>query len=198
MFSFKLSKMRVLSILILLVLFGMGSYAQTGQNQVQQQQANAAVQNYGYCLTNVQMTAQQKAQVDKLQKEHQAKLDVLRQQLRSTRNWDVKDQVRSQMDALRAAHQEEIWSIVPEAKNYANFGRPGVPNGRGYYCRRVAGAGFYSGNAAGTAGNTTVNTTGAAGTAVPVYGVGYGRGFGKGAGRRGGGFGRRGGGRFYR
>ena len=186
MFSFTLSKMGVSSILILLTFFGLGTFAQTNQNQIQQKQFNSEVQNYGYCLTNVQMTAQQKAQVEKLQKDHQAKLDVLRQQLRSTRDWDTKDQVRSQMDALRAAHQEEVWAIVPEARNNAYVGRPGVPYGRGYYCRRLAGA----------PGRAAVST-GAESTAVPVYGAGYGRGGGRGYGR-GGGFGRRGGGRYYR
>jgi len=100
-------------------------------------------QTCGYCLTNVQMTAEQKARVDELQKKHQSEMAVYREKVQSTRDWSVKEQARAEMDVLRAKNQQEIWSVVPEAKNQALNLRQarGYGKGMGRGCYRGGGRG---------------------------------------------------------
>ncbi len=98
-------------------------------------------QDYGYCLTNIEMTAEQKAKVTELQKTHQTEMAVLREKVQSTRDWSAKGPARQEMDVLRTKHQEEIWAIVPEAKTQANTMRQGRPYRQGQNGRSWGGGG---------------------------------------------------------
>ena len=151
--------------LFLLFSISLDSMAQLRRNRAT---ANVANQNYGYCLSNIAISPEQQAKVDKLQLANQEQLAVLRAKAQATRDWTVKEAAWKEMDVLRASHQKEIWTVVPEAKNQAYINYSNRP------VRQVA---------AGRGGGR--------GGAVRGGGMGYGsRGGGKGYGNRGGGFGR--------
>lgn len=113
------------------------------QNQLQNQ-------NYGYCLNGLELSDAVQAKVLKLQKDNQAELAPLRDQLRATRDWDQKTAIRAKMDQIRSAHQQEIWKLVPEAKtNSPYIQRGGRGYGRGAGMGQGYGQGFRSGRGKG-------------------------------------------------
>jgi len=129
----------VISVLFMSVLC-MGTLAQAQRNLQVTNQQQQNYQTYGYCLTGIDMSADVKAKVEKLQVQHQADMVPLRTKMRSTRDWDVKNQVRTEMNTMRTTHQKEIWALVPAAKNNAlnrqlgqgrGQGNPGLGQGRG-------------------------------------------------------------------
>jgi hypothetical protein len=120
-----------LTVAVLLI----GSLLCRGQEEVRaEKQEKQDNQQYGYCLQNVSMTPEQKARIDKLMVEQQDKMEALRVKIRSTRNWEEKERIREEMDALVASHQKQVWAIVPEAMTQAGAGSYSRPAGRGYYC----------------------------------------------------------------
>lgn len=147
-----------------LIALSLGSMSQVQKNQqvAQQQQITQqqqqSYQTYGYCLTGIEMTPEVQAKVTKMQAQHQAEMVPLRTKLRSTRDWTIKTQVRAEMDTKRLKHQQEIWALVPAAKNNAlnlrlgqgrGQGYPGLGQGRG--AGRGAGQGYgrFAGRGAG-------------------------------------------------
>jgi len=115
---------------------------------------------YGYCLTGLDLSPELQAKIAQMQKDHQAAMTPLRNKLQGTRNWEIKNQMRAEMNALKAKHQEEVWALVPAARGKSLNLQQGTGRGQGY-----PGQGY--GRAAGGRG----------------FGQGYGRGAGRGAGR---------------
>ncbi len=113
---------------------------------------------YGYCLTGLDLSPELQAKIAQMQKDHQAAMAPLRTKLQGTRNWEIKNEMRAQMNALKAKHQEEVWALVPAARGKSLNLQQGTGRGQGY-----PGQGL--GRAAGGRG----------------YGQGYGRGAGRGA-----------------
>lgn len=142
--------------------------------------SNSQNLNYGYCLEGLSIAPEVLAKVEKLQAEQQARLAPLRDQMRATRDWNVKNSFRVKMDELVNAHRAEIWKLVPEAKTNSpyvargyqtqrqSFG-PGYRNARGNGLAR-GGAGFGRGGCRGV-GFGAANGAGYGG------GRGYGRGY---------------------
>ncbi len=127
---------------------------------------------YGYCLTGLDLSPELQTKVAKMQKDHQIAMAPLRTKLQGTRDWTIKNEMRAQMNVLKAKHQEEIWTLVPESRGKSLNLKQGTGRGQGY-----PGQGL--GRAAGGRGLNQ---------GVVGRGVGYGagRGAGRGVGRGGG------------
>ena len=120
--------------LLLAVSFIFGLSCQLyGQNQRSRGFNKANSGNTGsYCLTGIDLTSDQQAKINKMQEKHQAAMTPLRNKLQSTRDWDEKNKIRKEMDALKAKHQEEIWTLVPAARGKSLNLKQGTGRGRGF------------------------------------------------------------------
>lgn len=156
-----MKKRNLIKALSLITVFVMGIALQgMAQNQTVKTNAQRNIQNdLGYCLDGINISSELQAKITKLQQEHQTAMTPLRTKLQGTRDWTIKTQARKEMDALKAKHQEEIWTLVPEARGRSLNLRQGTGRGQGF-----------PGQGLGRAGNAR------------GAGVGYGRGGGAGAG----------------
>jgi len=164
-------KKKITLVLVITFLAGisMQMHAQTTQGNGYAKSVNEGT--YGYCLTGLDLSPELQAKIAKMQKDHQAAMAPLRTKLQGTRDWAVKNEMRAQMNALKAKHQEEIWTLVPASRGKSLNLRQGTGRGQGY-----PGQGL--GRAAGGRGLNQGIGRGA--------GRGAGRGIGRGVGRGGG------------
>ena len=159
---------RIIPAILIFILVGLSNpcFSQAGLGQRAYQGTGNT--NYGYCLSNIELTADQQAKIDKLMAAQQEKMAVLRTKVRTASTWEEKAAYWDQMDALVVKHREEIWAVVPEARAQAGIGRLNRLN---------------SGNINTGYVNTGTGTTGTVVQGAGYYGrAGYGRGRG-GAGR---------------
>ncbi|MBT3243402.1 MAG: hypothetical protein HN352_09630 [Bacteroidetes bacterium] len=125
-------KKKITSLLIISLVMGLSM-----QLDAQNRQGRGFVQaqnqsDYGYCLTGIDLTADQQAKISQMQKAHQEAMTPLRNKLQGTRDWDVKNQMRAQMNALKAKHQEEIWTLIPASRGKSLNLKQGTGRGQGF------------------------------------------------------------------
>lgn len=86
----------------------------------------ATAQGYGYgnirsassdyiCLNRISdLTSEQKSKIQESAKNHQSAMDVLRDERRSTTDWDAKDEISLKMLQAKVDHRKEVKSLLNE------------------------------------------------------------------------------------
>jgi hypothetical protein len=103
-------------------------------------------QGYGYgnnrslssdyiCLNQISdLTNEQKNKIQELAKNHQSTMDALRDERRSTTDWDTKDEIRLKMLQAKVEHRKEVKSLLNEKQqqeyDLIQSGRQGNYRGR--------------------------------------------------------------------
>ena len=170
--------------LITLLVLGF-SFQSMAQNQKAATVPQGNNQDLGYCLDGINLSPELQAKITKMQQDHQTAMTPLRLKLQGTRDWTIKTQTRKEMDALKAKHQEEIWTLVPESRGKSLNLRQGTGRGQGYPGQgygRAGGAGFNRGAAVGRGAGYGRGAAVGRGAGMG-RGAAAGRGYGRGAGR---------------
>ena len=66
----------------------------------------------GAYINSSRINDEQKTEIQKLSAAHQAEMDVLRTELRSTSNLNQRKMIRGQMDQIQAAHRKNIIELA--------------------------------------------------------------------------------------
>ena len=159
---------RIIPAVLIFILIGFSNYCFSQTGNAQSALQGTGNMNFGYCLSNIDLTPAQQAKIDKLMTAQQEKMAVLRTRVRTATTWEEKAAYWDQMDAMVVKHREEIWAVVPEGRAQANIGRLNRP----YYGRANA-ASVNAGTVNTGALNTGALNTGAVNTGTAIQGTGY-------------------------
>ncbi|HOJ36941.1 MAG TPA: Spy/CpxP family protein refolding chaperone [Ignavibacteriales bacterium] len=142
----------VLAIIAVFIFSSATIFAQTGPGRMK---GNGKGFGSGYCLNNLSLTSEQKAEIEKLIQQHQAQMIDYRAQIekinlqiadeRNKQNPDYnkikqlinqRNDVKSKMDMARVDHQQQVYSkLTDEQKKQMYQNRPigtGLGKGKGF------------------------------------------------------------------
>lgn len=95
----------------------------------------------GYCLNLPDLSEKQKTELTSLSVKHQAEMDALRTDMRSTNDANKKSEVSSKMNSIRDSHRAEVLSLLTDKQKesfnagcQANGGRMMGKNGKAGNC----------------------------------------------------------------